>query len=669
MELNEKQKQKQGTDIDAKGDGQGKEKGIARLGDLKKPAEAGDDRVTKVFDPFQRRDSISRTPPKKEKGPAVEAVEELERWQDEELQTSPIFHLQGESEREPDATGEISPPCQGASDTHLLKKRKWSTLSPQDRTTNIITEVNWAMNKVIKRTKELEKLVNTAPKTKIEIKQATRELVHLVARLEKRIKTCEEMDITPSERKETKGMGTQTDLRVDTVAVQTEWDDIELERRKEEEKLRTEVREVLGMKEQLPGLARLLDKSWPEDIYTKTKTVSWSSVKMNSEGDIAIMLDPERVPDDKCLKDLQLKYPDLEEIIKKNDKQVDYLLETVTTRTKTRETTGKTKALYVLPMVINSEGINPIEDSFNKIRELKEVMDVHPTKKIILYASEGLNQEYIRKMCECIFAEHDIVIGLVSLDSKPKSKPEPKPETQKLIVRSGKTSYADLLRSVKDNVDIGKVGVKVKAIKKTTKGDLLLEVEGGRKKAGDLREAIKEKLDSDVRVTGNNVTLHILDIDATTTKEEVAMAIRKQTGRSELQDNMVTSMRPCKDGNQIATVQVSPGIANKLLKAGRMKIGWVGCRVRKRVTLIRCYRCLDFGHTREGCNGPDRSDLCVNCCQPGHQVKDCTNKPFCRKCQTQDHRSDTTKCPAFRALLKPQQGDKRPIRDDVKQTK
>ncbi|KAK9687733.1 hypothetical protein QE152_g36042 [Popillia japonica] len=251
----------------------------------------------------------------------------------------------------------------------------------------------------------------------------------------------------------------------------------------------------------------------------------------------------------------------------------------------------------------------------------------------------------------------------------------------------GKTSYADLLRSVKDNVDIGKVGVKVKAIKKTTKGDLLLEVEGGRKKAGDLREAIKEKLDSDVRVTGNNVTLHILDIDsdvrvtgnnvtlhildidATTTKEEVAMAIRKQTGRSDLQDNMVTSMRPCKDGNQIATVQVSPGIANKLLKAGRMKIGWVGCRVRKRVTLIRCYRCLDFGHTREGCNGPDRSDLCVNCCQPGHQVKDCTNKPFCRKCQTQDHRSDTTKCPAFRALLKPQQGDKRPIRDDVKQTK
>ncbi|KAK9731282.1 hypothetical protein QE152_g13795 [Popillia japonica] len=131
-----------------------------------------------------------------------------------------------------------------------------------------------------------------------------------------------------------------------------------------------------------------------------------------------------------------------------------------------------------------------------------------------------------------------------------------------------------------------------------------------------------------------------------------------------------------------------------------MKIGWVGCRVRKRVTLIRCYRCLDFGHTRAGCNGPDRSDLCVNCCQPGHQVKDCTNKPFCRKCQTGDHRSDTTKCPAFRdqvkdctnkpfcrkcqtgdhrsdttkcpafrALLKPQQGDKRPIRDDDKQTK
>ncbi|KAK9701352.1 protein of unknown function (DUF4219) [Popillia japonica] len=49
--------------------------------------------------------------------------------------------------------------------------------------------------------------------------------------------------------------------------------------------------------------------------------------------------------------------------------------------------------------------------------------------------------------------------------------------------------------------------------KKTTKGYLLLEVEGGRQKAGDLREAIKEKLEGDVRVAANNVTLHILGSD------------------------------------------------------------------------------------------------------------------------------------------------------------
>ncbi|KAK9730556.1 hypothetical protein QE152_g14436 [Popillia japonica] len=70
----------------------------------------------------------------------------------------------------------------------------------------------------------------------------------------------------------------------------------------------------------------------------------------------------------------------------------------------------------------------------------------------------------------------------------------------------------------------------------------------------------------------------------------------------------VKSLRPSWDGNQIGTVEVSRSHANFLLSAGRIKIGWVKCRVQDRVAVTRCYKCLEFGYITKECKGPDRSD-------------------------------------------------------------
>ncbi|KAG5899116.1 hypothetical protein JTB14_021619 [Gonioctena quinquepunctata] len=105
-------------------------------------------------------------------------------------------------------------------------------------------------------------------------------------------------------------------------------------------------------------------------------------------------------------------------------------------------------------------------------------------------------------------------------------------------------------------------------------------------------------------------------------------------------------------------------IAEEVTNTGKIKIGWIQCRVRKRVSLQRCFRCHLFGHRKEDCSNEDRSNLCLKCTKTGHMAKDCPNEPACIACKIDGHRVDQTKCPQYRKLsgrkLGQQQGASHP---------
>ncbi|KAK9701257.1 Zinc knuckle [Popillia japonica] len=401
----------------------------------------------------------------------------------------------------------------------------------------------------------------------------------------------------------------------------------------------------------------------------------------------------------------------------KSTGEIDYVIKVVATKTRSQKTSEMSSALYVLPLKIDKAGINNMEDAYNILVELKNTMSVHPTNTLRIILSEGLNQDYIRKLCESVFV--DITVNIIILsESKIRQKTvknrTPKPQMEKVVVKSAGNTYADLLKLVKQNVDPREVGVKVKTIRKTMAGDLLLEVEGNRKKAGELKEAIINKVGAEVKIPNNTATIHVLDIDAAITKSQVEDVLGERNhykessrgcaGQSaprrparlgdqvneanqgwqsnsdglgnllpgDRQDLEIKSMRPTRDGNQIATVQVSRANANMLVKLGRVKIDWVSCRIRERITIIRCYKCLEFGHASRVCQGLDRSNLCLNCnqpghkakdckeahycptCRPGHKAKDCKEAHYCPTCSSGDHRADTTKCPKFRQMMSAQ---------------
>ncbi|KAK9674841.1 hypothetical protein QE152_g40816, partial [Popillia japonica] len=256
---------------------------------------------------------------------------------------------------------------------------------------------------------------------------------------------------------------------------------------------------------------------------------------------------------------------------------------------------------------IAKDGFNDIEEVYKVFRSPKDIYQHHLSGKLnIICLWKGADSCHINN----------------ANAKQPARGVHKQGTTQKLVVRSGTTKYADLLKTVKDKVDLDRVGVHVKTIRKTRHGDLMLEVSGDREKSGALKAIISKKVENKISLINNEITIHVLDINGVYTK--------------------VKSIRPTRGGDQIATVQASRVAGHALLNAGRIKIGWVGCRVRERVEVTRCYRCLEFGHLKKECKGQHRSNHCLSCNQLGHQPKHCVGAQFCPTCQSEGHRADST---------------------------
>lgn len=230
-----------------------------------------------------------------------------------------------------------------------------------------------------------------------------------------------------------------------------------------------------------------------------------------------------------------------------------------------------------------------------------------------------------------------------------------------VVIQPGaEKTYAQILRTLKEKMNPEASGAAVRSVRKTKSGAVLLELNKGTADNETFRSSIQDAIGDAGQVKNlvSTTTIEIWDLDCLATKEDVQNALVKETGCTA--DFKVHVFGPNSREQKMALATANAQTASLLLEKGRIKIGWTNCRIRQRVTVTRCHRCLSYGHVKANCNGKDRSAACWKCGKDGHKAKECRSRPDTPGCflclekpeiKDKAHFPGSGSCSVFRAAL------------------
>lgn len=91
-----------------------------------------------------------------------------------------------------------------------------------------------------------------------------------------------------------------------------------------------------------------------------------------------------------------------------------------------------------------------------------------------------------------------------------------------------------------------------------------------------------------------------------------------------------------------------PDVYRALLKARRIFIGLMSCKVKEFVDLTKCFKCQRYGHTAATCR--NEKEVCTRCSGVGHNWVGCKEKVKCANCGL-GHMAGSIVCAARRKAL------------------
>lgn len=156
----------------------------------------------------------------------------------------------------------------------------------------------------------------------------------------------------------------------------------------------------------------------------------------------------------------------------------------------------------------------------------------------------------------------------------------------------------------------------------------------------------------------------IYDVPSDVGKDDLTSEIwqRNLEEHGVLEDNkdecikLLYSLKQSKGDTVNWIVQIFARAREVLYAKERIYIRWRSHRFKDYIMVLRCYKCLAYGHTRESCNIPEM--ICGHCAESGHTYKDCAKKAakaVCANCQRKkqkhDHSIRDKNCPEFEKAL------------------
>ena len=107
------------------------------------------------------------------------------------------------------------------------------------------------------------------------------------------------------------------------------------------------------------------------------------------------------------------------------------------------------------------------------------------------------------------------------------------------------------------------------------------------------------------------VTIELRDLEETTTDEEIREAFIAALVEASPDQIEVKALRAGPRGTKVALVVAPRAIATaKVLKPGKVRVGWVNSTAREKKLDIRYFKCLEFGHVAAECLKDITEKLC-----------------------------------------------------------
>lgn len=500
---------------------------------------------------------------------------------------------------------------------------------------------------VVSKVKELDQMVKESPTTKKEIKTAVKELLGRVMGLYRK-----------ESRKQAAGAdGTQGMVKAQTVSVgvQTPGNvDMEEEARAAEiHKKMTEVNSPEAAKS-------LVEEAWPKRAFRRTRVVNRSIVAERAVR--VIIVRDEDKKDLAIVRSLESQFPALRQVRDKfpTGKVVAITAtDSLSVEGEDGSASGGPRVL-VLTKVSATPELPELMLAIGKV--VQGVSDRLPAEEqdkadVAFHFPEGSDPERNAKIMECCLVHMnwkvDVCAKGAKLDRRQQTEKEASVRKGTVNVTVQGSSYADMLKSVKASASPTAAGVEVQRITQAQDGSLRLRIrevkEGG---CRNFTRQISEmtELKTDVRSGAAQQTVVIMDLDETTTAQEV------KTGLSEvLQGRAAEAIlgipRKGVRGDWSVTVRLPRASAAVLLGLGRLRVGWVSCRLRELVSPDRCFNCLAFGHLSRDCKKP-RETCCFRCGKGGHFRRDCKEEVAnCYICKERGHAAESMACPEYKRLV------------------
>lgn len=196
-----------------------------------------------------------------------------------------------------------------------------------------------------------------------------------------------------------------------------------------------------------------------------------------------------------------------------------------------------------------------------------------------------------------------------------------------ILVRVKDGSYSEALKTIKSSGDVQAVSDDIVGLSKTRDGDLLIRLKAKNQTSGKIVDAIGTAMGDKAaaRELVHFQKVVVQDLDEQAEPSEIVEAICGATN-AESEEVRVISTRDLSRGQKWVIISLPAHIASKALAVGRLRVGYVNCRLRlwEDRGRGRCPRCLTRGHTRDACKGTDRTECCRECGESGHQAANCT---------------------------------------------